>query len=106
MASSLDYINYICEKLNDLGNITYKKMFGEYMIYLNSKPIIIVCDNTAYVKKIDCIKDKMAQAPTGTPYEGAKEHYVLDVDDLPLCKEVLKELEKQTPLPKKKNTSK
>jgi TfoX/Sxy family transcriptional regulator of competence genes len=38
------------------GTITYKKMFGEYLIYLNDKPIVMICNNTAFVKILDCIK--------------------------------------------------
>ncbi|MGN0560765.1 MAG: hypothetical protein ACI4K8_06895 [Candidatus Fimenecus sp.] len=25
-------------------------MFGEYMVYVNDKPILMVCDNTVFVK--------------------------------------------------------
>jgi TfoX/Sxy family transcriptional regulator of competence genes len=56
-------------------------MFGEYLIYLNDKPVVMVCDNTAFVKMLDCIKPLMENAETEFPYEGAKEHYIVNVDD-------------------------
>ncbi len=102
MATSLDFINYVCEQLNDIGNISYKKMFGEYMVYLNDKPVIIVCDNIAFVKKLYCIKEHMQNSHIGTPYAGAKEHYILDIDDAEFCKKIVLEIEKVTPLPKKR----
>ncbi len=102
MATSIEFINYVCEQLSGIGNISYKKMFGEYMVYLNEKPVIIVCDDTAYVKKMDCIKNFMENADTGFPYNGAKEHYILDIDNSDFSKEVIKEIEKVTPLPKRK----
>ncbi len=77
-------------------------MFGEYMIYLNEKPVIIVCDNTAFVKKLDCIQELMKKADVGFPYKGAKEHYVLDIDDADFSKEVILEIEKVTAIPKSK----
>jgi len=102
MATSLDFINYVCEQLNGIGNITYKKMFGEYMIYLNNKPVIIVCDNVAFVKKLDIIAEMMQNADIGFPYKGAKEHYVLDIDNADFCKKIVTKIEEVTPIPKSK----
>lgn len=100
MATTIEYIEYVCEQLRGIGNIRYKKMFGEYMVYLNDKPVIIVCDNNVFVKKLDCIEKMIKNAETGFPYNGAKEHYILDIDDSEFCKEVITEVEKVTPLPK------
>ncbi len=102
MATTNEYIEYVCEQIKGVGEIRYKKMFGEFMVYVNDKPIIIVCDNVAFVKKLDCIKDMMQNAETGYPYNGAKEHYVLDIDNNEFCKSVIIELEKVTPIPKSK----
>lgn len=102
MATSINFINYVCEQLSGIGNITYKKMFGEYMVYLNDKPVIIVCDNIAFVKELDIIKEMMQNADVGFPYEGAKEHYVLDIDNAEFSKEVVRKIEEVTPIPKSK----
>ncbi len=102
MATEISFINYVCEQLNGIGNIRYKKMFGEYMVYVNDKPIIIVCDNTAFIKKLDCIKEIMKNADVGFPYKGAKEHYVLDIDNASFSKMVVTQLEKIIPIPKKR----
>lgn len=77
-------------------------MFGEFMVYVNDKPVMTVCDNTPFVKKLDCIAEKMKDAETGCPYKGAKEHYILNIDNAEFCKEILSEVEKVTPLPKPK----
>ena len=37
MASNPDFVNYICEQLEGLGAVRSRKMFGEYMVYLNDK---------------------------------------------------------------------
>lgn len=78
-------------------------MFGEYMVYVNHKPVIIVCDNIAFVKKLPCIEEMMKEAKTGYPYNGAKEHYLLDIDNSEFCKTIIREIEKVTPIPKAKN---
>lgn len=100
MATTIEYIEYVCEQIDGIGEIRYKKMFGEYMVYVNNKPVIIVCDNTTFVKKLPCIEEKMKEAQTGYPYKGAKEHYILDIDNAEFCKSIIIEVEKVTPLPK------
>lgn len=103
MATTQEYIEYVCEQIEGFENIRYRKMFGEYMVYVNEKPILLVCDNTVFVKKLDEIADLMKNNECGIPYKGAKEHYVLDMDEKDLCQEVLAILERITPLPKKKS---
>lgn len=100
MATTQEYIEYVCEQISDIGEIRYKKMFGEYMVYVNNKPILLVCDSIVYVKELDVISDLMCDANRGIPYKGAKEHYILDIDNISLSKDVIMELEKVTPIPK------
>ena len=102
MATTQDYIEFVCEQVRGEWNLRYRKMFGEYMVYVNDKPVLLVCDNTVFVKELDCIQDLMANAAKGHPYEGAKEHYILDVEDTALAQKVIAELEKVTPVPKPK----
>jgi TfoX/Sxy family transcriptional regulator of competence genes len=102
MSSSREFAEFVCDQIKGTGEIKYQKMFGEYMIYVNHKPILLICDDTVYVKiKEETIKI-LKDAEKGFPYQGAKEHYILDVDQKELSKEVVLTLEKITPLPKKK----
>lgn len=100
MASSLDFVQYACDQIRGTGVIRYRKMFGEYMVYVNDKPILLICDDTVYVKPHDCIRDLMADAEMGAPYQGAKEHYILDIDNSAHSKEIATLLEQVTPIPK------
>ena len=45
MASSPEFVSYICEQLDGLGAVRFRKMFGEYMVYLNDKPVVIVSND-------------------------------------------------------------
>lgn len=100
MATTQDYIEFVCEQVRGEWDVRYKKMFGEYMVYINNKPVLTVCDNTVFVKQLDSIKSLMAGADTGYPYTGAKECYILDIEDAALAYPVLEILERETPLPK------
>ena len=102
MASTAEYISYVCEQISGAGAVQSRKMFGEYMVYVNGKPLLLVCDNTVFVKMHESIADLMKNSVTGTPYTGAKEHYVLDIDNTDFAKQVIQILEPLTPLPKPK----
>lgn len=104
MATDLAFIQYVCEQIRG-ENVRYKKMFGEYMVYVNDKPVLLVCDNCVYVKKLPQIAPYLQDAECGVPYEGAKEHYILDVEDTQRTAEVVAVLERITPVPKKRKRS-
>lgn len=90
------------EQLRGTGALRYRKMFGEYCIYVNEKPIVLICDDQVYIKIIPELAKIMAEAETGTPYEGASERYVLDIEDRDLAQAAINILEQNTPLPKPK----
>ena len=71
MATSVDYVEFVCEQIREFGEIRYRKMFGEYMVYLQDRPILLVCDNTVFVKELPELEILMEQAPRGYPYGGA-----------------------------------
>jgi len=102
MSSTPDYVEYVAECLASAGNIRYKKMFGEYMVYVNDKPLVLVCDNTVFVKILPCLDSLMVEAERGFPYDGAKMNYVLDIEDIELVKQVITALDKVVDIPKPK----
>ena len=105
MSTSIDYMDFVKEQIHFDGEIRYKTMFGEYMVYVNNKPIFMVCNSTIYVKKLDCIEHLMADSACGIPYEGSREQYILDIEDTDLSTRVIEILEKVVPVPKPKKKS-
>ncbi len=106
MGTSAEYVEYVCEQIQGTGLIRHRKMFGEYMVYVNDKPVLLVCDHTVFVKKLPCLAEKMQDAPCGFPYTGAKEHYILDIDNAGFSREIVADIEAATPLPKPKTKPK
>ena len=102
MATSPEFMEYVVEQIAGCGEIRYRKMFGEYLVYVNEKPVLLVCDNTVYVKMLDTIREEMAEAESAAPYEGAPEHYILDIDNGDFSRRIVSLLEPVTPYPKKK----
>ena len=100
MATTVDFIEYVCAQIEGVGAVRYKKMFGEYMAYVNDKPLLLVCDNTVYVKILPCLDELMRDADKSCPYNGSKEHHILDIDDKELVCDVVAALEPVIPVPK------
>ena len=102
MATTVEFIEFVCSQIDETYQVRYRKMFGEYMVYANNKPILLVCDNTVYVKMLGELSGLLGEAEKGFPYQGAREHYILDAEDRELCNDVVQILELLTPLPVKK----
>ena len=49
MASSLELVQYIADQLSPCGTITFKKMFGEYGLYLDGKMFASVDEEIQWV---------------------------------------------------------
>ena len=99
MATTVDFIEYVCSQIDETYHVRYLKMFGEYMVYINEKPLLLVCDNTVFVKEAECLKSMMEEFETGFPYQGAKEHYIVDIDNRDLVDRIIEELERSTSVP-------
>ncbi len=102
MATSKDYIEFVLEQVRNFGDVSFRKMFGEYMVYFSSKPILLICDNTVFIKILPEISKAMENAERGFPYDGAKEHYILDIENRELLEKIIPVLIEITPLPKRK----
>ena len=100
MACSTEFIEALCNMLAPLGEVSNRKMMGDYVIYLNGKCVITACDNIAYVKKLPCLADLMAGAESGSPYPGAREAYILDLTNNHKTLEVIETLWPRLPFPK------
>ena len=106
MATSAEYMEFVCDRLNGMGLVRTKKMFGEYMVYVDDRPILLVCDFTVFVKKLEVLEPLMAESDRGFPYPGAKEHYILDIENAVLTGKVVEILKSAAPIPVKKATVK
>lgn len=102
MSCSNEFIDFIQDVLSDIGDVRAKKMFGDWMIYVDEKPVVLACDDMAYVKKLPEITDLMEEAECGVPYEGAREHYILEMEQQSHVRDVVQKLVEVIPTPKKK----
>ena len=102
MATTKEYLDFVCAQLEGIRGVDYKRMFGEYQFYVNDKPVLLICDNTVFVKNHPALAQLLADAPEGVPYPGAKPQKILDVENRVLTAQVLEILERVTPVSKRR----
>ena len=103
MASSTEYLEYVLEQLAGAGDVSYRAMMGEYIIYYRGKVVGGIYDDRFLVKPVKSAIAMMPEAQREIPYEGAKEMLLVDdVENRDFMKELLEAMYDELPMPKKK----
>ena len=90
MASSKEFVEYATEQLRDAGNISYRKMFGEYGWYCDGKFMGVICGDQLFVKITPETEKAFPDIPQAPLYEGAKEYFLLeDIDNRELLTQLV-----------------
>ena len=103
MASNPELVKYIADQLSDAGTVTYRKMFGEYGMYLDGKIFALICDNQLFIKITEAGRQMVPELPTAPPYTGAKDYFLFEeIDDRDFLTEFVVATCKELPTPKPK----
>lgn len=104
MASDLSFVEYVCEQAGLGSLLTYKKMFGEFALYLEGKVVALVCDNQLFVKPTLEGKELLGSVCEYSPYPGAKPQFRIgdELDNGELVKRLLVATARALPRPKSK----
>ena len=104
MASDLSFVEFIAEQIENTGHIKYKKMFGEFAIYVNSKIVALVCDNQLFIKPTEGGKSFIGDVVEAPPYPGAKLSFLIEdkIEDREWISDLIRTTEKELPEPKPK----
>lgn len=90
MASSKEYLDFILEQLSEVGDVSYRAMMGEYIIYYRGKVVGGIYNDRFLVKPTKSAVAMMPNADAELPYDGAKEMLLVDdVDNREFLKELL-----------------
>ena len=89
MATSKSFFEYAVEQLSPIGNVSFRAMMGEYVIYYKGKVIGGIYDDRVLVKPTASAKKALPSASYEIPYDGAKPMILISIDENP---DELKEL--------------
>jgi TfoX/Sxy family transcriptional regulator of competence genes len=83
MASTIETVEYICDQAGLGRRLTFRKMFGEYALYVDGKVTALVCDNQLFLKDTAEGRAYLGTVTEACPYPGARKHLLLtgELDD-------------------------
>jgi len=107
MASTKEYLDFVLDQLSGAEGLTVRPMMGEYLLYCGGKLVGGVYDDRLLLKPTPGALRLMREeglAPTmETPYDGAKEMLLADVDRRELLCRMVQNIADELPAPKRKN---
>ena len=72
MPTARSTMDYLLEQVEAAGQISCRKMFGEYALYLSGKVVGLVCDDQLFLKPTDAGRAMITPLREGLPYKGAR----------------------------------
>jgi TfoX/Sxy family transcriptional regulator of competence genes len=108
MASDQTFVDFVVDQIENVGQITARKMFGEYGVFADGKIFALICDNQLFIKPTEggraFIKD-VVEAP---PYPGAKPSFLIgeQLEDRAWLSTLVAITVRELPAPKPKKRTK
>lgn len=103
MASTAEFVRYAAGQLSEAGNITCRKMFGEYGLYCNGLFFAVICDNQLFLKPTETAMELMPSAALQPPYPGASPSLLIeDLEDRTLLARLVQATCAALPPPRKR----
>ena len=109
MGSSSGFVEFVVDQIEGAGDISYRKMFGEYGIYCDGKIVALVCDDRLFIKPTETGRKFIKVPVEASPYPGAKPYFLVEeeIDNRDWVSMLIKitAAELPEPKPKKKKTN-
>lgn len=108
MATEQAFVEHL-QSQSGLGrDLAFRKMFGEYALYLRGKVVAFACDNQLYLKPTEPGRALIGQPVERPAYPGSKPYFLIDeqLEDRELLSMLLRVTADALPLPKVKPKAK
>jgi TfoX/Sxy family transcriptional regulator of competence genes len=104
MPTNQNFVNFVLDQIENAGEISVKKMFGEYAIYSDGKLFGLICDNRLFIKPTKSGREFIDDLVEAPPYEGAKPSFLIEdkIEDRQWLSELVRISLKELPPPKPK----
>ena len=105
MATDQDFVDHVCDRLAAAGQVSARKMFGEYGLYCDGKFVGLICDNQLFLKPLPGALEVLGEVTMGFPYPGSKPQILIDeaLEDADLMARVVARIAADLPEPKLKS---
>ena len=104
MATDKNFVDFITDQLENVGEISVIKMFGEYGIYADGKIFGLICDNKLFIKPTQSGREFIGNPVEAPAYPGAKPSFLIEdkLEEREWLSELVRISVKELPVPKPK----
>ncbi len=108
MATDKAFVDFVLDQIENAGEITAKKMFGEYGVFSNGKIFALICDNKLFIKPTESGRAFIQDVVEAPPYKGAKPSFLIEdkIEDREWLSKLIRISLKELPEPKPKKKKK
>ena len=101
MATERGFVEHLQSQSGLGAALSFRKMFGEYALYLHGKVVAFACDNQLYLKPTEAGRALVGKVSERPPYPGGKPHFLIDeqLDDRDLLGRLFRVTADALPLP-------
>jgi DNA transformation protein len=78
MGSMQSTADFIVDQIAKAGDVSAKKMFGEYGVYCDGKMVAVICDDQLYFKPTAAGKAYLGTPQEASPFPKAKPFFYID----------------------------
>lgn len=83
MGSTAEFATYIVEQLHDLGEVSTRRMFGEFALYAGMKVVGFICDDQLFLKPtpegLAVLAENDLEPEYAPAYPGSKDYLLIDI---------------------------
>ena len=104
MATDKNFVDFITDQLENIGEVSVIKMFGEYGIYADGKIFGLICDNKLFIKPTQSGREFIGNPVEAPAYPGAKPSFLIEdkLEEREWLSELVRIAVKELPFPKSK----
>ena len=78
MATDAEFVDFLVDQMAGAGEISSRKMFGEYALYCDGKVVALVCDNQLFVKPTPGGRALIGEPTEAPAYPGARNSFLIE----------------------------
>jgi TfoX/Sxy family transcriptional regulator of competence genes len=105
MATAQGPVDFVLDLLAAVGDVSARKMFGEYGVYSAGRMVALICDDQLFVKPTEGGRKFAGAIAEASPYPGAKPCLLIgenQIEDAKWLCDLIKISAPELPLPAKK----
>ena len=102
MATDPNFPKFVADQIDGKCDVSYRNMFGEYVLYSKGKVVALICDNQLFMKPTEAGRAFIGDVVEAPPYPGKNPFFLIqdEIEDGEWLTELVALTEKELPKPK------